>query len=1296
MKENLGIIDIQIYFPRYYISQYELEEYDKVPHGKYTIGLGQTNMSFVDDNEDINSMCLTVLDKLIKKNNISLNQISRIEVGTETLIDKSKSVKTHLMELFKDTYNNDIEGVTVLNACYGGISALLNTFNWLFSKYYDNKYAIVICGDNASYGKGPARPTGGCGTIGILLGKGGSLLLENIRASYMKNAYDFYKPDPSSEYPTVDGHHSLDCYLEALYNCLYNYHYKKGVINYDEDFFCFHCPYSKLVEKAFYQLKCFAIFYNYKNNISEIYEYIKNIPKEILNEIIEKEGKFWRISKNTQEKIKKLFYNNFKALIEPGLFLCKQLGNLYTGSIFGFLLSLLINLSTKKQSLIGSRIFLFSYGSGLASTLLVLDIDNEKYKKIIKNNEDIFIHLNERIKISPYLYESILLKKEKLYLKNNYIPQGNIEDLFEGTFYLTKMDNLWRRYYSQKPFNNKSNEENKKINMNFLESKNISNNIDTDNNQIQNIWSGFRKKNIIERQMQIKKLYENVDIEKLKNGGLNLLRADNLVENCIGVISLPIGLGLNFIINGQKFAIPMSTEEPSIIAAASNAAKIIGENGGFFANCDNSYMISQILYEFDEDIKNKEKSKTYYLEKLSKIIKRNKNEIIKYGNNNICNKMFNRGGGIVDVYIRGLKNNNSNFFSIEFLVNCLEAMGANLLNEIAEKMSVFLKNQKYILQKPILRALSNLSIYRKATSEFKIEVSNLKFKNIDGYDLANLIVKANQIAKDDPFRASTHNKGIMNGIDAVAIALGQDFRAIEAGIHSYASIDPDNYNYSNYRPLTNYEIISINNKKYLYGKLTVPLAVGTVGGAINSNEAYQNNFKILGKPNSEELCQIMASVGLAQNFAALRALVSEGIQKGHINLHAKNIAYRAGTPDHLIGDVVSFMKNSGSINEETAKRYLDSLQLYTKIRKKNGKNKNAKKNKLSCFYIDINFDFLKYPIKMNFLINSKIYPEINFGLLTTGINTQDERINLINNELFGKKQKSTWLYEFMSLVHGLDLFKNNLEEIYQIKYKVKLCVILFFQITNNLLKSNENEEIISNFIREMLKEKYQNGNFESLFDLIPDSAKIKSVSLEFGMTVILELYEIYLFYIDYYLTNRKSIMEMIKKEVIQSLNNFIKLKNYKEKGKINSLKDYNEYLELRLTRLNAIVLLLIDYGFSNEHYSEEEIKNFLSLGRYAEIQITLYRDYSKTTKKAETALNSFKLFRDYLKDKIGIQDEKLIKEKYFLIKQKEISKLIDNIKKINIGGKNGLNIKNQIDKRIQTYYFEAKINKLKL
>ena len=184
LPQTLGIIDIQIYFPRYYLSQRDLEKYDKIPSGKYTIGLGQTNLSFPDDTEDINSISLTILDKLITKNSISLKDISRIEIGTETFIDKSKSIKTHLMDIFSSSTNKDIEGVTVSNACYGGTAALLNTFNYLHSKFYDNKYAIVICSDIAIYNKGPARATGGCGAVGILFGKGACISIEDIRASY--------------------------------------------------------------------------------------------------------------------------------------------------------------------------------------------------------------------------------------------------------------------------------------------------------------------------------------------------------------------------------------------------------------------------------------------------------------------------------------------------------------------------------------------------------------------------------------------------------------------------------------------------------------------------------------------------------------------------------------------------------------------------------------------------------------------------------------------------------------------------------------------------------------------------------------------------------------------------------------------------------------------------------------------------------------------------------------------------------------------------------------------------------
>lgn len=195
MQSDLGIIDIQIYIPRYYIDQNEMEEFDKVSKGKYTIGLGQEKMAFVGDREDINSICLTVLEMLLYKNKINTKDVGRLEVGTETFLDKSKSIKTFLMSLFPD--NKDIEGVTTTNACYGGTNALLNAINWINSSFYDGKFAIVIMADVAVYEKGNARATGGCGAIGILLGKNANIIIENVRSTYINHMYDFYKPNPS-------------------------------------------------------------------------------------------------------------------------------------------------------------------------------------------------------------------------------------------------------------------------------------------------------------------------------------------------------------------------------------------------------------------------------------------------------------------------------------------------------------------------------------------------------------------------------------------------------------------------------------------------------------------------------------------------------------------------------------------------------------------------------------------------------------------------------------------------------------------------------------------------------------------------------------------------------------------------------------------------------------------------------------------------------------------------------------------------------------------------------------------
>ena len=314
----------------------------------------------------------------------------------------------------------------------------------------------------------------------------------------------------------------------------------------------------------------------------------------------------------------------------------------------------------------------------------------------------------------------------------------------------------------------------------------------------------------------------------------------------------------------------------------------------------------------------------------AKIISENKQTLIKHANS-FCQPMVQRGGGVKDISVRALTPHPSiktKYLSIDLVVNVMDAMGANTINTITEGVSGMVEELLNCKGKSILKILSNLAIYRKATAEFKINVKNLKYKNLSGEKIAERIIKAYEISYLDPFRTSTHNKGIMNGVDAVALALGQDWRAVEAAAHTYASINHDNFGYDRYKPLTYFKIIEINNEKFLFGSLTMPVTVGSVGGSINSNPNYSNMFKLMGNPNAQQLSCLMVSVGLAQNFAAIRALVSEGIQKGHMGLHSRNVAIRAGVPDFLVGDVSNFMKNNNSINELTANKYLEVINIF--------------------------------------------------------------------------------------------------------------------------------------------------------------------------------------------------------------------------------------------------------------------------------------------------------------------------------------------------------------------------------
>ncbi len=454
---DVGIIDIQAYFPIYYVDQNDLEDFDNVGKGKYSQGLGQDKMAITTDREDINSICLTVLDKLLQRNSLDRKHIGRLEVGTETFLDKSKSVKTYLMSLFKDS-NTDIEGVTTSNACYGGTNAFFNTINWIQSESWDGRYGIVVMGDIAVYGKGNARPTGGCGALAILIGSEAPIIIDPIRSSYMNNVYDFFKPDPQSEYPEVDGQFSVDCYIKALESCYLGYMNKmlkksdKYVSNLNDfDFFCFHSPFAKMVEKAFIHLVSFEIkrTENYQKEseiTSNLFSLFEENSSSLISSILQSND--FKLNNEGFNELKNILQQRkvLKDFLSPSLALSKSLGNTYVCSLYMNFLSLIVD---ENINLNDKRILMFSYGSGCASSMFSLRIKGD-YSNIRKRNFDLLENLMNRVKVHPADFEQQMKRKEKLYLINNYTPESDVSLLRDGTYYLTRVDDRWRRYYSKK------------------------------------------------------------------------------------------------------------------------------------------------------------------------------------------------------------------------------------------------------------------------------------------------------------------------------------------------------------------------------------------------------------------------------------------------------------------------------------------------------------------------------------------------------------------------------------------------------------------------------------------------------------------------------------------------------------------------------------------------------------------------------------------------------------------------------------------------------------------------------
>ncbi|KAL8064309.1 hypothetical protein ABFX02_01G081200 [Erythranthe guttata] len=453
MAKNVGILAMEVYFPPTCIQQEVLEAHDGASKGKYTIGLGQDCMAFCDEVEDVISMSMTAVTSLLEKYGVDPKQIGRLEVGSETVLDKSKSIKTFLMPIFEKCGNTDIEGVDSTNACYGGTAALFNCINWVESNSWDGRYGLVVCTDSAVYAEGPARPTGGAAAIAMLVGPDAPIAFESkLRASHMSHVYDFYKPDLASEYPVVDGKLSQTCYLMALDSCYKSlcdkYEKMEGKqfsIN-DADYFVFHSPYNKLVQKSFSRL----LFNDFTRAASSIDEAAKE-KLSPFSSLSDDESYQSRDLEKASQQVAKPFYD---AKVQPSTLIPKQVGNMYTASIYAAFASLLHN---KNTTLAGQRVILFSYGSGLAATMFSVRINEGQHPFSLSNIAAIMNvsdKLKKRHEFPPEKFADIMKLMEHRYGGKDFVTTKDCSLLAPGTYYLTEVDSKYRRFYARKPVEN--------------------------------------------------------------------------------------------------------------------------------------------------------------------------------------------------------------------------------------------------------------------------------------------------------------------------------------------------------------------------------------------------------------------------------------------------------------------------------------------------------------------------------------------------------------------------------------------------------------------------------------------------------------------------------------------------------------------------------------------------------------------------------------------------------------------------------------------------------------------------
>jgi len=404
----------------------------------------------------------------------------------------------------------------------------------------------------------------------------------------------------------------------------------------------------------------------------------------------------------------------------------------------------------------------------------------------------------------------------------------------------------------------------------------------------------------VEERLRIVQEYSGLsdeEVHTLKTGALPVPSAQRMIENVVGILPIPLGIAVNFLVNDQDYLIPMAIEEPSVVAAASHAAKIARAKGGFKTSSTEPIMIGQVQLIKCPSPRDAEKT-----------ILSSKQDILNRANQQDPT-LVSKGGGAKELRVRILPSLAGTMVIAELLVDCRDAMGANVVNTMAEAVAPML--EKLTGGNANLRIISNLADRRIATAKALFGKEDL-----GGEDVVDGIVQAYAFAAADPYRCATHNKGVMNGVTAVCLATGNDTRAIEAGAHAYAART------GHYSPLTRW---SKDENGDLEGFIEIPAAVGIVGGITAVHPAAKISLKILRVKTAKELGEVMAAVGLAQNLAALRALAAEGIQRGHMSLHARNIAAMAGAEGDVIDIVAAAMVQEKKVRLDRAKELVTEI-----------------------------------------------------------------------------------------------------------------------------------------------------------------------------------------------------------------------------------------------------------------------------------------------------------------------------------------------------------------------------------